>query len=434
MTTKSAEYPISANYCSKWSVVEGIREIIANALDTKQPYNLKWENGYGYVSDAGTGFPKECLILGEGETKDETQIGQFREGLKIAGLVFARNKRFFKGKTVGYAFNFRMAQSETFDCETLFVDFEANDRTSGTVVVFECSESELDIAKSLFIEGNNEAFIVPDRPGELFINKSFVQKIENAMYGYNISDKEAANRDRSILNMENVKTSIRKIWQEIEESKYIKAYLTTDEQHIEHEITFYLNKESIKKVWIDVIESLYGKKYCLYDSDEYAHRVREWGYRVINTLTYSMKSTLNSYLGIPTCADILENRLKEDYVDFTPKLSPQQLRVYNMALDIVELYYEEPINIMVVEKISFLESGDARAESDREENIIRITPNAIDRGLKKLVGSIVHEETHLRGGNSDSSRSFEADLTDVIGDVLVKLNKSMLIGGRNALA
>jgi len=432
MPTKTAEYPISSNYCAKWSIVEGIREIIANALDTKKPYTVKWENGYGYVSDTGGGFPKECLILGEGESKDETQIGQFREGLKIAGLVFARNNRFFKGKTVGYTFNFRMAQSSTFDCKTLFMDFEENDRESGTVVVFECSEAELDIAKDMFIEGKDEEFLLEDRPGKLYINKVFVQKIDNAMYGYNISDKGAANRDRSILNMDNVKSSIRRVWEKLENKDHIQAYLKAQEQNIEHDITICIGSKS-KPIWIEEIERIYGKKYCIFDSEEYAHQIRDWGYIIIKPLTYHVKSTLHYYLDIPLCSEILEKRIKEEYKDYLPYLTPQQLRTYNMAIDMVELYIEEPINIMVVEKISFLEDSDSVAEADRDNNIVRITPKSIDRGLKKLVGSIIHERAHLANGNNDATRAFENDLTEIIGDLIVKLNKQMLTGGRNAL-
>ncbi len=430
---KSTEYPISEKYCSKWTIVEAIREIIANAMDTKMPYVIEWSDGFGCVRDQGLGFPKECLILGEGEDKDGTQIGQFREGLKIAGLVFAREKRFFRGRTIGYEFNFRMAQSETFDCETLFMDFEEEGLEKGTEIVFECTEGEIDIAKSLFIEGTDKAFLVPDRKGELFINRVFVYKIDNAMYGYNIADKDATNRDRSVLNMENVKSSIRKIWQGIEESKYIRAYLKAETQHIEHEVTLYIEK-SHKQLWLDEIGNIYGTKFCIYDDERYAHQVVDWGYKVINPPTYSMRSTLQNYLDIPTCKEILEGKIKQEYVDFTPNLSSQQLRTYNIALDMIESYYEEPINIMVVEKIGFLEDGDSRAEADSEANIVRITPKAIDRGLKKLIGSIAHEQTHLNGGHPDASRSFENDLTDTIGDLIVKLNKSMLTGGNNALA
>jgi len=430
---QTAEYPISANYCAKWSIVEGIREIISNAMDTKLEFTTGWDNGYGYVHDNGNGFPKECLILGEGESKDDTQIGQFREGLKIAGLVFARERRFFRGKTVGYTFNFRMAQSTTFDCETLFMDFEQNEQEKGTIVTFECTEAEIDIAKALFLKDERDtAFIVPDRPGELFINKSFVHKIDKALYGYNIADKNAANRDRSILNMDNVKDSIQKIWNTIEGERFIKTYLKSTEQFIEHEITISVNPKC-KHIWHEELEKIYGSKYCVFDDEQYAHQVADWGYRVIKPLTYSMKSTLNYYLDVPMCRDILENHIKKEYTDFTPNLSPHQLKIYNLALDMAYLYYEEPLNIMVVEKISFLEEDDSRAMADRDNNRILITPKAIDRGLKKLIGSIIHEQTHLTKGHNDSSRAFEDDLTEVIGDLLVKMNKQMLIGERDPI-
>jgi len=421
------EYPISSNYCAKWSVVEGIREIIANAMDTKQSYTIQWHDGYGYIEDTGRGFPKECLILGEGEEKNDTQIGQFREGLKIAGLVFARIGRSFSGSTVGYDFQFYMGASAVFDCDVLFMEFDPNDRWAGTLIKFECSESELDVAKSLFLtHATDEPFLVPDRPGQLFINKVFVHSIDNAMYGYNIADKNAANRDRSILNMEHVKKAISRIWEKIDNAEYIEAYLSAGEQYIEHDVIVHVS-ELCKPAWYKVLARLHGSKYCLFDTPENAHQIIEWGYQVITPISWDQAYTLHSYLNVPYCADVLSERIKEDYVDYMPKLSPQQLRLYNIAVNIATAYYEEPINIMVVEKLSHLTDSDCLAHTDHEANVIRITPRLIDKGLKVLTGAIVHEQTHLLHGHNDATRAFEHDLTSVIGDLIVKLNKHELL-------
>jgi len=424
---KTVEYPISANYCAKWSIAEAIREIISNAMDTGYNYNIYWNNGYGYVEDSGPGFPKECLILGEGEEKTNDQIGQFKEGLKIAGLVFARNNRAFIGSTEGFSFSFKMGDSDVFDCRVLCIEiFENTESTTGTSIKFECSEAELDIARSLFLDDPRPGdFIIIDRPGEIFINKMFVTSIDNCLFGYNITNKNAANRDRAIVDTNYLRFSIATIWSRTDDHHVIKKYLESKKCKLEHTISFSIDN-STAITWNEVINEYYGKRCCLYDIATSARQVEEFGYTVIVPVTFNVKFILNYYLNIPYASDVLKNRVIESYTDITSQLTPMQLRVYNTAISIIEQYFEEPINIEVVERISFLEDGDCIAHYDSKHKIIRVTPKVIDKGLKYLVGIIAHEMVHSLTGDDDLTRAFEDSLTATIGDLLVKLNKNYL--------
>ena len=68
-------YMISPSYCKNWTVKEAIREILANALDTKKKIDIGWVGGECFVRDRGDGMAAKALLIGE-STKGENDIGQ----------------------------------------------------------------------------------------------------------------------------------------------------------------------------------------------------------------------------------------------------------------------------------------------------------------------------------------------------------------------
>ena len=99
MEKNVVEYPLSPKYIPSWSVMMALRELIANALDSKNSPSFTWKDGYAFIEDEGPGIPKPFWIIGEG---NHGEIGQFGEGLKLAMLVLARENRNVTVDTVGY--------------------------------------------------------------------------------------------------------------------------------------------------------------------------------------------------------------------------------------------------------------------------------------------------------------------------------------------
>ncbi len=84
------KYPISANYVSHWGIWEAAREILQNAMDAPQ-YNVSYTDGEMIVTNPGS-LNLKALLLGESD-KAEGARGQYGEGLKLAMLIAAREKR-----------------------------------------------------------------------------------------------------------------------------------------------------------------------------------------------------------------------------------------------------------------------------------------------------------------------------------------------------
>ena len=125
MNSNELLYPISMNYGKKdWNIVAAIREFLSNMLDTKSDYTFYHKDGFGYMSDKGKGLAKKDFIFGE-STRDDSQIGQFGEGMKMALITMLRNNRKVEIITVGFTVLVEKVYSEDYD-SVLLLTFKDN--------------------------------------------------------------------------------------------------------------------------------------------------------------------------------------------------------------------------------------------------------------------------------------------------------------------
>ena len=85
---------ISSNYVPNWGVWEGMRELIANALDMDS-HSIEQFNAQGQrwlsIQSFGGVMPKEMFLLGNsGKREDGKSIGTHGEGAKLSMLVLLR--------------------------------------------------------------------------------------------------------------------------------------------------------------------------------------------------------------------------------------------------------------------------------------------------------------------------------------------------------
>lgn len=82
---------ITRDYCPDWTIGMALRELVANAIDTKQPWLLNLDQEAKTLTIASKGaIPLSALRLGH-SVKDSSAIGRFGEGLKVAASVLTRN-------------------------------------------------------------------------------------------------------------------------------------------------------------------------------------------------------------------------------------------------------------------------------------------------------------------------------------------------------
>jgi len=89
------EYPITANYMSHWTIRQATRELLQNAIDSGE-YIIQDGTCGEYCITNRLYKPvtlDELTLLGETDKHDNSSIGRFGEGFKLAMLVYARCER-----------------------------------------------------------------------------------------------------------------------------------------------------------------------------------------------------------------------------------------------------------------------------------------------------------------------------------------------------
>lgn len=209
-------YPVTEQYVKNWGIVQAIREIIANGFDAEVEHHAPFSTDYDSakkiltVTNQGVTLPVEALYFG-GTTKSEKAglIGQYGEGLKIALLIFAREKfkvvirngrnetwvpsmEADKNGVVSLCIDVKKANriAENFDVEMHGIDLEA-----------------WNAIRNLFLKLNPPVAVTHTSYGDIINDAEYVGRIyakgvfattkPNMNFGYNFSTLELG-RDRSM--------------------------------------------------------------------------------------------------------------------------------------------------------------------------------------------------------------------------------------------
>src|SRR3990167_3517651 len=88
---RAYELPITKEYIRHWGLLDGIRELIQNALDSDSPFEWNIEEDTLYIHSRYYKLEPKTLLLGcTSKAEDTTKIGSFGEGYKLAMLCLHR--------------------------------------------------------------------------------------------------------------------------------------------------------------------------------------------------------------------------------------------------------------------------------------------------------------------------------------------------------
>lgn len=206
------KFGISRNYVSNWSLVQAIREIYQNFIDYGEfETDIQDKGDYSVVKLTNNFQPKSWEFLKIGfSKKDGHAIGEHGEGLKLAGLIFARESHdfnikcclgeafpvFYEDENIGESFGLDIIDnfSERFE-----VCFTANNED---LKFFEEGyiKPEDILHKSLY--GN----IVNKKVGNIYVGGLFVCYLNNLKHSFDFNTQYVRlGRDRDVpstLDME----------------------------------------------------------------------------------------------------------------------------------------------------------------------------------------------------------------------------------------
>ena len=445
-----------------WEVYHGIREIIANALDeqtlttTKDIEIFEDISNNWHIRDYGRGLKYEHLTQKENQEKvnHPNLIGKFGIGLKDALATFDRNgvevainskHGFFtieKSKKYGFA-----------DIITLHavVTDPVNPNFIGTEVVLKkVSKNDIEKAKALFLKFSGDILVESTDFGDIYkqnsnsatiyINGVKVAEEANFLFSYNITSltrqiKKALNRERSNVGRNAYRDRIKKILLACE-SEEVALGLIDDLQKMEQ------GTSHDEILWLDIqqhaVNILSTKKEALFvtpselqDSFYVIDEAQSRGLEII-TITETLREKIRN------TSDISGNPIRDiDYFNqeivqsfefkfIKPKyLEISERRIFNLKDKIFEIIGGKPHKILKVkisetmrkDPMTFREVSGLWEESTGSIIIKRDQLTHI----RDFCGTMLHEIAHCISGSEDVSRTFELELTRLLGLLCSKI-------------
>jgi len=429
---------IESQYCKNWKVTDAIRELIQNALDTKTEVTIdRYDSTRFTIADQGRGIDLSDFLVGRSSKSDDPNvIGQFGEGLSVGTLVLARNGRKITIRSKDKIYEITFSFDQEWNTQLLTIDMEQTDLIKGTLVTIEASISEIEAAKSLFLKYDHHELIcrntnyeilrnsdstIEDGCGKVYVNGLCVTSLRS-LFSYNIlgaSGKKLVNRDRNAINYICVKEAIAEVLSKTEHPFVINTLLATGstyrkntKQLIEHEVTIYATDCD---PWMEAVKELFGEKVCKSYDSRSDQNAKDLGYTVLD-LPYGISRLLDIENSMDVaCVD----RELIDMDDLEPDQIVRVKKAWRMADKVIKIANLDPI-----EDIKFYDDDDG-TQGIVHDGIIALNQRHLYDALHILAGTIIHEVVHLTSGNSDNTRAFENDLTNVISEFVHHTNKKI---------
>lgn len=257
MFSKTYELPLAKGYVRHWGVLEAVRELIQNAIDSDSPF--EWEFGVDSltITSKYSHLSTSSLLLGAtSKAEDDDKIGSFGEGYKIALLVLTR-----EGYDVHIENNEKdwkpaFKYSKVFEDDVLVIDSSVVERgrkglkfviqglSGGTIdaikqTCLQMQEQDLDSLSTSYGD------ILPSRPGKLYVGGLFVCDTELS-YGYDMKPHILRlERDRQTVNSFDLKYTTVQMWYQT--NQYDKVAEMIDASVPDLEYAEYNQTELIKE-------------------------------------------------------------------------------------------------------------------------------------------------------------------------------------------
>jgi len=454
-----------------WSPSDGIREIIANALDEQvltgtDPVDIGFDgDDTARIRDYGRGLRHEHFAQEEDEEKlsrpDEV-IGKFGVGLKDALVVLYRHGAEVTIHSRHNTFTFEKAPKASFEgVETLhaIVHPPEHPNMEGTEAVLKgVSRADLEKAKRNFLQFREEELIEETKYGEIyekpegsgtegegperetpeeagiFVTGLRVATEPDFLFSYNITSttknvRDALNRERSNVGRTAYTPRVKKILQEAE-SEAVAKRLMADLEGFEEGDTH--DELGWKAVQVHAAKLLNSHEEVVFSTtqEQQEHRdlldrARQDGKRVVTVprnvreeISGATDPTGDQMQDVEAYQREYNESFEYEWVE-EENLTDEERAVWDRRHEILGLLEELPrvSSIRITEQMRITEREGWETRGTWNEAQRRI---AIHRGrlgsLTEFAATLLHEVAHPRSGAKDQTREFERALTDMLGE------------------
>jgi len=428
---QSITYPISVSqYVSYWNTWDIVREIVSNALDTQTPVKITRENDNLVISDNGTGFSIEALIMGISTKPDETAIGQFGEGLKIGLLVCSRlnidveiytsNLKFWNETTkIGNTDVLKICYQET------------GKHVVGTKVILKSWYPENEDYKDRFLFTNPQNILISTDNGNILVNPQsdiYVKGVSLASnpgfsFSYNItSNSVKMNRDRKSVNMSDLFTGIGEIWNKIEDSKlWVKFWESVKSG--KHENSVYLSRHNMTNETFATCQHAFyrtfGTKPALVQDDSEYSEIKHRGYTPIFDSIFGGQLRWFVRDFVPYAYQILEELNKQEIIWVSShKMDDTQKDTISTLRKVCKRYGFDSKMI----RGANLSNHHARGLYNPRDGFIYIDVSCL-YDLVESIGILLHEISHAVTNGNDLTDTHVRGIQSISGKIIASYSK-----------
>lgn len=441
-----------------WDPSDGIREIIANALDEQvltgtDPVSITFDDaGRARIRDYGRGLRYEHFAQGEDEEKlasPDQVIGKFGVGLKDALAVLYRHGVDITIHSPHNTFTVEEAPKAEFDdVETLHAVVHPPERPDmqGTEAVLQgVTEADVEAAKRNFLRFSNEDRIEATKYGDIFARPEgqdasiYVTGLRVAsepdfLFSYNITNttknvRDALNRERSNVGRSAYTPRIKKILQEAESEAVAERLVEDLERFTEGTAHEELGWKPIRLHAARLMNSLRDVVFATVDEQrekrDLLDHARDDGYEVI-TVPENIRREIagatdvegNEMRDIDAYATQYNESFQYEWVSEND-LRADERTVWELRRDLLDLLDDLPdIKEIRVSETMRITGGDGwRTQGtwqERERRIVIHRP--VLRDQVEFAATLLHEAAHAKSDNApDQTREFEEALTDMLG-------------------
>lgn len=233
-------YPLTLtkNYVAKWGLVEAIRELIQNALDSPSPFIYSWikeDEQWTLMlnSELAVLSPQTLLLGATNKGEDPNAIGSFGEGYKLALLVLCREGILVDMLNGDVLWRPAFRYNRNFDSELLHIDesFLQDKGNKGlTFYVRGLSDQDKEAIEASCIRMQSDigaikqtqyGDILMEQKGRLYVGGLFICTTE-MHYGYNIKPSYIVlERDRQTVDTWELGLLTAKMWFDLKEPTVI---------------------------------------------------------------------------------------------------------------------------------------------------------------------------------------------------------------------
>lgn len=455
-----------------WTIVDAIRELIANALDeaaltaTAEPSISSPDGSEWVVRDFGRGLRYEHLTQNENVEKldnPDKVVGKFGVGLKDALATFDRHRVSVTIRSAHGDMTTALRSKHGFeDVRTLhaLVAPPSDSTLVGTEVRLRGKQvggHQIEAAKNLFLRYSGDEVLERTPFGDVlaphgagayvYVNGLRVATEDNFLFSYNVTSltkmlRKALNRERSNVGRTAYQARVKDILKATGEDRVIDA-LATDLQLYER------GRHHDETEWLDVgfhaCQHLNAREKVIFVTANEVmwfaaaiDHARGDGYRIVivpDTLRRRLRQNLDIN-GLPI-RDLDEfGREWEDSFEFEfvdpEDLTRPEHRVWSRLPAIFEARGGRPKRVREVlisetmrpdtggaaEAVGLWQQADGRIIVKRDQL----------KSVKAFAGTILHETAHALSGWPDVTRGFEIALTDELGNTVSRGFRSKRAG------